>query len=142
MLDPAIPPSRVHKVSIKGLNYIVAQTGDTVWQNTGLGIILEPMIKEPGTHFWWTSIMIGFYYTSGVQINRGKLVATTNYWYEGNQLTMVVDMDRNEFWWEVYGVIQGLIGRLNITEGQRRSLHFIMVSHTANAEVEIIDLPQ
>ncbi len=135
-MDPALPKWGIHRVSIKAINYVF---GNEPWQNTGLGITLEPLRKPSNTSLWNYNYTLGIYWANGAQfikgVNRGAVIN----WNVGNVVTMVVDMDRGNFWWEVDGQKVSVIYDMDIPKGERANVHFIMDSHLMNAEVEIVD---
>ena len=135
-LDPAIPVRGVHRVSVKAINYVYNLNP---WQDTALAIALEPLRRPVDAVVWGIATCLGLYWASGDVYKKGVFLVKIDTWNIGNVVTLVVDMDRGEFWWEVDKEKRSVIYAMNIPKGERGAVHFLLFSHLPNAELEIID---
>ncbi len=135
-MDPAIPMYGIQKFSIMGIANVYKLSP---YQNTGFGIALDPHGSTAETYFFNYPTNFAEYWANGDIYKNGTLLGTIDGWNTGNVVTLVVDMDLREFWWELDKVKVSSINSLHLPQGKRVNVHFWVSSHYPNAEVELFD---
>ena len=137
-LDPPIPCTGTYRFSIRGLSYIL---GTSTPQNTAIGFGIDPIVTD-GSPFWYSTRELGLYWSNSDIFIKGVSQGFGSYqptWVVGNVETITVDMDYNQFWFEIAGIRSREKFSFYVNSEDRGKLHFFVHSHLSGADVEIYD---